>query len=89
MLSGELLLELTDETVLDGLETLVETIGDEDNDSLLLVIDIDLLGGGDEEIAEIGAKREIERETKSQNGSGPNGDGSANNKYKKRRRKLT
>lgn len=53
MLAAELLLQLTHNTALDAVEVLQQRHGDEDNDRLTASADIDLLGGGDVDLAQI------------------------------------
>ena len=56
MLARELLLELADEALLDLVEVLEEAERDEDGDSLLATGNIELLGGHEEKVVEVGLK---------------------------------
>ena len=61
MLAGELLLELADQAGLDLLEGLALGHGDEDDDGLLAA-DLDLLGGGDVQLAQLGLEVGVDLE---------------------------
>ncbi len=54
VLATELLLQLTDESGVDLVGVLQEGEGDEDDDSLLATIDIDLLGARDLQVLQVG-----------------------------------
>ncbi len=54
VLATELLLQLTDESGVDLVGVLEEGEGDEDDDSLLAAIDVDLLSTGDLQVLQVG-----------------------------------